>query len=172
MWDARTPAAGQQAADLTLLDELGRPIRLSAIPAPLLAIVFRSPDDEASQRLLRDCRDMTLALRKRGVSICGISQAEPSTLAYLRSERGLGFPLLADPGGGELAQWGLADANALLLVDRDLRVLQRDQGDRPPADALLSYLRRGRLRSRRPPLLARLADFFRWLPHALHARHP
>ena len=54
MWNERAPAVGKQAADLTLLDELGRPVAISSLPAPLLAIVFRSIGDEAGQRMLRD----------------------------------------------------------------------------------------------------------------------
>src|ERR1041384_6091210 len=147
MWDPRAPAVGDRAADLPLLDENGRPVQLSLLPAPLLVIVFRSPEDEASLRLLRDYRDYTLALRRAGVSIIGV------TLAYMRSERGLGFPLYA----ATLSPWGLADSNALLLLDRNLRVVQRAAGERAPAGAMLAFVRRGQLRG--PSLLARVAQF-------------
>ena len=168
MWDPRAPPVGQQAADLTLLDEFGRPVQVSMLPKPLLVIAFRAPDDEASLRMLCDYRDITLALRKNGVQVCGIAEAEPSTLSYLRHERGLGFPLLADPDGAGLSQWGLDDSNAILLLDRHLRVIQRAMGERAPADAMLAYLRRGKGRASRPPLLARIAQFFRFP----QLRHP
>ena len=164
MWDPRAPAVGDRAADLPLLDENGRPVQLSLLPAPLLVIVFRSPEDEASLRLLRDYRDYTLALRRAGVSIIGVTQAEPSTLAYMRSERGLGFPLYA----ATLSPWGLADSNALLLLDRNLRVVQRAAGERAPAGAMLAFVRRGQLRG--PSLLARVAQFLMSLQ--LRPRHP
>lgn len=170
MWDEHAPAVGKQAADLTLLDELGRPVAISSLPAPLLAIVFRSIGDEIGQRLLRDYRDVTLALRKAGVNLCGVAQADPSSLSFLRHERGLGFPLFADPDGGGLAQWGVADANAVFLLDRDRRVLVRAMGERAPAEAMLRFARRGRLRSRGPSLLSRAAQFMHAVQHAFLPR--
>ncbi|HUJ29457.1 MAG TPA: redoxin domain-containing protein [Myxococcales bacterium] len=170
MWNERAPAVGRQAADLTLLDELGRPVAISSLPAPLLAIVFRSIGDEVGRRMLRDYRDVTLALRKAGVNLCGIAQDDPSSLAFLRHERGLGFPLFADPDGSGLYQWGVQDTNAIFLFDRDLRVMQRALGERAPADAMLRYVRRGQLRSRRPSLLARALHFAHAVQHALRPR--
>jgi peroxiredoxin len=166
MWDPRTPAVGEQAADLTFFDEQGRGMRLSGLGGPLLLLLFRSPDDETGLRLLRDYRDYTLALGRQGVSIYGVAQADPSTLAYLRRERGLGFPLLADPGGDGLDHWGLRDTVALLLLDGERRVVQRALGERAPADKMLAFVRRGRLNARP----SRLAQFFHALHHALRPR--
>ena len=164
MWDPRAPAVGEQAADLALLDERGRATRLSALPGPLLLLLFRSPDDEAGLQLLRGYRDFTLDLRKHGVSLYGIAHAEPSALAYLRRERGLAFPLLADREGAALEQWGLRETVAVLLLGRDRGVLQRALGERAPPDRMLQYLRRGLPNPRGP---SRLAQLFHTVQHAL-----
>ncbi|MGZ6143495.1 MAG: peroxiredoxin family protein, partial [Myxococcales bacterium] len=135
----------------------------------LLALVFRDPADEAGLQLLRDYRDLTLALGKHGVSICAIAQAEPSALAYLRHERGLGFPLFADPDGTALPRWGMLGATGLLLLDRDLIVLQRALGNRAPAEALLSFVRRRGTHAHRG-LRNRFAHFLHLLSHAITPR--
>src|SRR5579859_4529001 len=133
-WDPGAPKVGEQAADLNLLDEEGRPVSISALVrgGPLLALVFPDPHDERGLQLLRAYRDDTLALRKAGVSICGIGHAEPSELAFMRSERGFGFPLYADADGSELPRWGLPGGTAVLLLDRHRRVRQRALGTRAP----------------------------------------
>ena len=170
-WDSSAPGVGERAADLDLLDEAGRPAVLSSLAAagPLLALVFRDPSDEAGLALLRDYRDVTLALRRYGVSICAIAQAEPSALAYLRHERGLGFPLFADPDGTALSRWGMLGATGLLLLDPDLTVKQRALGSRAPADAMLTFVRRGGGRGHHGPR-KRFAHFLRALSHAIAPR--
>ena len=153
---------GEQAPDLDLLDEAGRPVALSSQAAgrPLLVLVFRGPDDEAGLRLLRDYRDLTLAFRRAGVNLCGIAVADPSSLAYMRRERGLAFPLLADPDGSALSRWQMADQNGLVLLDRSLHVRQSALGGRATASAMLAFVRR----SGQPRGIAR---FFTALQHVL-----
>jgi len=151
------PKVGDHVPDLDLLDEAGKPAKLSSLAGrgPLLTLAFGGPRDEAGVKLLRDFRDMTLALRKSGVSICGIAPAEPMSLAYMRAERGLAFPLFADPDGW-LSETGL------LLIDRNLVVRQRAVGARADADQMLTFIRRGgarpsRLRDRAGHLLLALS---------------
>ena len=48
------------------------------------------------------------------MNLCGIAVADPSSLAYMRRERGLAFPLLADPDGSALSRWQMADQNGLV----------------------------------------------------------
>jgi peroxiredoxin len=153
------PKVGDHVPDLDLLDEAGKPAKLSSLAGrgPLAILSFAGTEDRTGVELLRDFRDSTLALRKTGVSICAIAaKAEPMALAYLRAERGLGFPLFADPDGW-LTQTGL------LLIDRDLLVKQRAVGDRADADHLIAFIRRGgarpsRLRERAGQILLTLAQ--------------
>jgi peroxiredoxin len=157
------PKVGDHAPDLDLLDEAGRPVKLSSLAGrgPLLALAFPNPYDAAGLQLLRDFRDMTLALRKAGVSICGIAQAEPMALAYMRAERGLGFPLFADPDG-----W--FDETGILLLDRNLLVKQRALGSRPDAVQMLNFIRRGGARPSK--LRDRVGHFLLTLAHAITPR--
>lgn len=170
-WDALAPRTSERAADLDLIDEAGRPVSLSQMAAagPLLALVFGGPRNDSGMRLLLDYRDATMLLRRAGVNLCGIANAEPSSLAYLRSERGVGFPLLSDPDGTALSRWGMLDGVGLFLLDRDLTVRQRARGDRAGARAMLNYLRRGGPKPRWT-FAHRLAHFFHALQHALRPR--
>lgn len=171
-WDPVAPRVGQQAADLDLLDEAGRPVVLSSLASggPLLVLVVRGPYDDGSVRLLLSYRDLTLSLQRAGVRLCAICQADPARLAYLRSERGLGFPLLADPDGTALSRWGMLDANGLLLLDRALRVRQRALGERAPAEAMLSFVRRGGAQAQGGKLADRAKAFWHSLQLAFRPR--
>ena len=163
------PKLGERAADLDLLDEAGKPVRLSSLArrGPLLVLVFRGPEDEAGLAMLRDYRDATLAMRRAGASICAIAHADPSALAFLREERGLGFPLLADRDGAALSRWSMLDATALLLLDPDLTVLQRAPAARAPAEEMVAFLRRA---PHRIGWRDRLAHLLYLLAHALRPR--
>ena len=157
------PKVDEHAPDLDLLDEAGRPVKLSSLVGrgPLVVLSFPNPDDTAGVKLVRGFRDRTLALRKAGVSICGIAQAEPAALAYMRAERGLGFPLFADPDG-----W--LDETGLLLVDRNLTVKQRVVGERADADSMLKFIRRGGARPSR--VRDRIGHLLLALSHAITPR--
>jgi peroxiredoxin len=143
-WNPSAPKVGEQVADLSLLDESGKPLRISSLArgGALLALVFRDPYDGESLSFLRGYRDRTLALRMADVSLCGIAPADPSALAFMRAERGLGFPLLADADGSSLSRWGLLDETGLLLLDKNLIVKQRALGKQVSADDMLIFIRR------------------------------
>jgi peroxiredoxin len=160
-----------QLPDLALLDEAGKPTLLSSLTkgAPLLLLCF-DPDDQKSRELLRNYRDLTLSLRLAGVGIAGVARAEPSTLSYLRMEMGLGFPLFADSDGEQLESIGMNGQFGLLLVDDELNVKQRALGGRAPAESMLSFVKRGGLRSRRGPLTAKLVHAWHSLQHAFKPR--
>ena len=107
-WDLRAPKVGEQATDLDLLDESGRPVQLSAVarPSPLIVLAFAGLDDAAGIELLREYRDATLSIRRAGAFICAIGHAEPAALRYLRAQRRFGFPMFSDPDGTALSRWG------------------------------------------------------------------
>lgn len=141
------PKLGEQAPDLDLLDESGRPLTLASLArhGPLLLVVFSTPEDEAAVQLLCAYRDATLALRRAGVSLCAVGHADPAALSYLRAQRGLAFPVLADPDGTALTRWGMLDQTGLFLLDKNLKVRQRSVGVRATADAMVAFLRRGQV---------------------------
>ena len=134
---------------------------------PLLMLVFPGPDDEAGLELLRDYRDYTLALTRIGVTLCGVAHAEPSALAYMRMQRGLAFPLLADPDGTQLQRLAFPGEVGLALLDRQLEVKQVSPGHRAPAQQMLAFLRRGTLA---PSLRDRFAHLLQVVAHAITPR--
>jgi peroxiredoxin len=173
-WDPRAPKVGEQAADLELLDEIGRPVELSLIGrgAPLLVLVFGGLDDREGIRLLRGFRDSTLAIARAGASICAIGHAEPPALRYLRGERGFGFRFFSDPDGTALSRWGMLDCAGLFLLDGDLIVRQRALGAAGSPDTILTLLRRGGARRLRPTLRERAAHVLGAIQHALRPLRP
>jgi len=171
-WDARAPKVGEKAPDLQLLDEAGRQRTLSSVAGrrALVLIVFTGLRDEPGLDLLRDYRDDTLAIWRAGARLCAVTAAKPAQLRYLRSQRGFGFPLLADPGGGAMAAWGLAGKDAVLLLDRGLVVHHRGVGEAAAPSTILSILRRGGARPRRRRWPARIAAAAQALQHAFRPR--
>lgn len=169
-WDPAAPKVGEQAFDLPLLDEAGKPAALSTLGrgGPLLALIFRDPYDEAGLKMLREYRDQTLALRRAGVSLCGVAHADPSALRFMRAERGLGFPLFSDGEGGALSRWGMRDRSGLFLLGSDRRVRQRLLGGIGSAEALVTFVRRGGARQR--GLRDRLAQALHAVSSALRPR--
>lgn len=172
-WDPASPKVGDKLPDLELLDEAGRPLALSSLTArgSLLILFFTGVDDPEGLRLLTDYRDSTLGLFRAGVTVCAIGHAEPSALRFLRSERGLGFRMLADADATALSRLGMLDRTGLFLVDRDLTLKLRALGTRTPADAMLAFARRGGSRTK-VPLRERVAHFFQTLQHALRPLKP
>jgi peroxiredoxin len=166
-WDSRSPKAGEKAPDLDLLDEAGRPVTLSQVArGPLLVLTLSDLDDPEGRSLLREYRDVTLALRRAGVALCAVAHADPASLRYMRSARGVGFPLLADPDGVALSRWGMLEGAGLFLLDRDLVVKQRALGTGAPADGMLNFVKRGGARTKGNGV-GRILEFFQGLRHAL-----
>src|SRR3954471_13852834 len=156
-WDGRAPKVGEKAPELDLLDPAAKPATLASIARgkPLVVIVFSSFEDRADVQLLREYRNDTLALWRAGAAICAIAPLAPAELRYARSERGLAFPLLADPAGEALASWGMLHRSGVFLLDGDGIVKQRASGPAAAPDAVLSLLRRGGARRTRPGLRER-----------------
>jgi peroxiredoxin len=173
-WDLRAPKVGEQATDLDLLDESGRPVQLSALArrSPILVLVFGGLDDAAGIRLLRDYRDTTLPVLRAGAFICAIGHAEPAALRYLRSQRGFAFPMLSDADGTALSRWGMLDRAGLFLLDRGLVVRQRALGATLAPDAILSFLRRGGARRAKVKLRDRALHFLQAVQHAFRPLRP
>lgn len=173
-WDGRAPKTGEKALDLALVDQGGKRTTLSAIAArkPLILLVFGGLDDRAGLQLLRDYRDETLALWHAGAVICAVGPMEPAALRYLRSERGIGFPVLADPDGAALASWGMLHRPGVFLLDGDGTVKHRALGDAAAPDAVLFLLRRGGARRSRPSLRERARHFAHALQHAFRPLRP
>ncbi|HET7787498.1 MAG TPA: redoxin domain-containing protein [Myxococcales bacterium] len=172
-WDPAAPGVGEKLPDLELLDEAGRPLALSSLPGrgALLILFFADPGDPQGLRLLADYRDSTLALFRAGVTVCAIGHADPAALRFLRSERGLGFAMLADPDATALSRLGMLERTGVFLAGRDLTLKLRSLGSRAAADAMVAFARRGGARTR-VPLKERAAHFFQAVQHALRPLKP
>jgi peroxiredoxin len=162
----------EQLPDLVLLDETGKHALLSELPkgAPLVLLCI-DPDDPKSRELLRQYRDLTLALKRAGVGIAAVANAEPSSLSYLRMEMGLGFPVFADFDGTQLERVGMKGQAGLLLLDPELHLQQRALGGRIPADQMLSFVKRGGTRKKHGALATRLLHAWHAIQHAFKPRH-
>jgi peroxiredoxin len=162
-WDSRAPQTGNQAPDLQLLDEAGKPAQLSLLARgePLLLLCFAGTSDEKGRALLRDYRDQTMLLHLAGVKLMGVAHAEPAAVSYLRMEMGLGFPMFADPDGTQLAQIGMEERNGLFLLDHGLQVRQRAMAGRADAQTLLQFIKRGGAKRPKAKTGERIAHFFK-----------
>jgi peroxiredoxin len=171
-WDPRAPQTGGQAPDLQLFDEAGKPRRLSLLArgGPLLLLFFAGTSDEGGRALLRDYRDLTLALHLAGVRLMGVAHGEPAAISYLRMEMGIGFPLLADPDGSQLARFGMDEQTGLFLLDRGLHVRQRAAGGRASGTALLQFIKRGGAKKPKVKFGERVSHFIKILQAAIKPR--
>jgi peroxiredoxin len=162
-WGAGTPDVGARAPDLRLFDEAGKPRQLSRLArgGPVLLLFFGAPTLAPGRALLREYRDVTLALRQAGVRPFGIARAEPPALAFLRVETGVSFPLLADPAGEEVVRFGMDGRMGVYLLDRKLNVLRRTREGQEAAEATQRFLRRGGAGPLKATFGERLALLFR-----------
>lgn len=183
-WDARTPKVGERAPDSPLLDEAGKPTTLAKVGdgRPLVLLFIRSHEAAVCVRQLLQYRDATLGFTRLGAHVAAISAAEPSLLSFFRRERGIGFPLLSDPGQRVIEAWGLLDPaehggvahpatfvldGALVVRQRALEALAR----RTPAEAMQRFILRGG--AVKASALAGLGARLRQLGHAVqHAVRP
>ncbi len=170
--DARVPQVGEEAPDLELVDDRRRPVRLSElwVKGPLVLLFYRGDWSASCRKHLLDYRDETLAFTKSGASVAAISVDEPAVSAFLRFERGIGFPLLSDTGRTAIDAWGLVDRSqgggvafpATFVIDRAGRVrsrsLETDERRASP-HAMLFFIKRGGASGGRP-VRARLLRAF------------
>jgi peroxiredoxin len=172
-WDPSAPQTGAQAPDLDLLDEAGKRARLSQLArgGRVLLLFFHGADDEVGRALLRDYRSVTLGLKLARVRICGVAQAEPSALSFLRMEMGIGFSLYADPSGEQIAQMGMQGRVGLFIVDRALKVRQRALADRASSETIVQFIKRGGLRDEKPGVGERIAHLLKGIQAAVRPRH-
>jgi hypothetical protein len=136
----------------------------------VLLLFFGAPTLAPGRALLREYRDLTLALRQSGVRPFGVARAEPPAMAFLRVETGVSFPLLADPAGEEVARFGMDGRMGVFLLDRRLTVLRRTREGQEAAEATQRFLKRGGARPIKATFGERLAQLFK--PAAARGAQP
>lgn len=178
-WDARSPKIGERAPDAVLLDQAGKPTTLAKVAngRPLVLLFIRSPEDPVSMGQLLEYRDAMFGFTRLGARVAAICAAEPSLLAFLRSQRGIGFPLLSDPGQRATETWGLLDPAdhggvghpATFVLDGHLIVRQRaldSLSRRTSADAMQHFILRGG--ARKTSAMSGLGARLRHVGQAIH----
>jgi peroxiredoxin len=164
------PAVGSVLADVSLLDVKGKTTTLSKVAGDrvLVLLVYEGASSRNAVRRLFEYRDATMAFDKLGARIAAVSPDEPPAAAFLKAERGLGFPVLCDPQKKALREWGLLEPTgevreALFILGRDRGIKSRALGELPEADRMLTFLRRGGAKGTvrpEPSAAARVSTFF------------
>ncbi|GAC1338227.1 MAG: hypothetical protein NVSMB23_05700 [Myxococcales bacterium] len=169
MAERPTSEMPRQVADFSVPEQGGKRVRLSSLTGrgPLVLLVHPGVTHPQSVALLLEYRDRALNFRQHGAQIASISPDEASALAFLRSARGLPFPLLSDPGRTALSALGALGGNggegmAVLLLDRARRVRHQQRAALGSSEALLTLVKRGGGRGR-PPFFPRLRAALRTL---------
>src|SRR3954462_8453124 len=144
------PAVDSVLADVPLLDSKGKATTLARLQGDrvLVLLVYEGASSPQAVRHLLDFRDATMAFDKLGARIAAVSPDDPFSAAFLKTERGLGFPLLCDPQKKALREWGLLDPTgevreSLFILGRDRGIKSRELGELPQADRLLTFIPRG-----------------------------
>ena len=165
------PAVGTVLADAPLLDIKGKNTSLSRLAGDrvLVLLVYEGAASPTAVRHLLDFRDATMAFEKLGARIAAVSADEPSAVAFLKTERGLGFTLACDPEKKALREWGLLDPatgevrESLFVLGRDRGIKTRSMGKLTDADKMLLFIRRGGAKGAtqaQPSAAARVGGFF------------
>jgi peroxiredoxin len=165
------PSVGTVLADAPLLDFKGKTTSLSRLAGDrvLVLLVYEGVSSPTAVRHLLEFRNATMAFDRLGARIAAVSPDEPSTAAFLKTERGLGFTLACDPEKKALREWGLLDPatgevrESLFVLGRDRGIKSRSMGEFPDADRLLHFIRRGGAKGAtrsEPSAAARVGGFF------------
>jgi len=149
-FEPQAPRPGQQIPpEVTLLSEVGKPVQLAELlrEGPLVLLFFGgSADAQGVQRLL-EFRDRTLAFQQFKTRIAAVSTDGPSLSSFLRSERGLGFPILSDEHGKVSAAFGMLEGSharsAGFLIDKTQVVRRRWLANQLSSGDLLTAVKRG-----------------------------
>ncbi|MFL5451533.1 MAG: redoxin domain-containing protein [Myxococcales bacterium] len=167
---SEAPALGSVLADVSLLDVKGKTTTLSKVAGDrvLVLLVYEGASSKVAVRHLLDFRDATMAFDKLGARIAAVSPDDPAAAAFLKNERGLGFPLLCDPQKKALREWGLLEPTgevreSLFILGRDRGIKSRALGEFPEADRMLTFIRRGGAKGKVRPetsATARVSTFF------------
>lgn len=120
-------APGSPAPELTLLDQHGKPFRLSALRGKGPVVVYFYPKDETPVCTKEACnfRDDHSAFSGLGATVIGISADDPASHLAFAERHHLPFTLLSDPGDKAFQAFGLK--RFLGLKERVTFVLD-DQG--------------------------------------------
>ena len=93
--------------DLTLVDPTGAPVRLAALPRPLLVYFYPKAATPGCTKEACDFRDSSAAWAEAGYSVVGISPDKVEALKRFATKQELPFPLLSDADHQVMEAWGV-----------------------------------------------------------------
>jgi peroxiredoxin len=139
---------GVEAPDFTLKDESGNAVTLSAIKEPVVLIFYPADWSPVCSDELSVFSAARHLFEDRGAQLLGVSVDGMWCHQAFRSQRSLGFPLLADfePKGAVARSYGVYRSDdgiserALFVLDRERRIEWREIspiGENPGADGAL-----------------------------------
>lgn len=136
------PKAGDKAHDLTLPDQDGTTVTLSALWAKGPVVLYFYPKDETAGCTMEACsfRDSFEVFRDAGASVVGVSRDSVASHKSFAQHHRLPFTLLADVGGEGHKAWGIQKRLGI-LTDRVTFVIDRSGTVRHTFD---SHLRMGK----------------------------
>lgn len=137
---------GQGLPELTLLDQDRHGVRLGALSGrPSWLVFFRGADCPFCREQLRQLGQLSARVEASGVRLVAASPDPPETSARLRSELGLRFPLLSDPGEQAVTALCAGRGHCQVLVDAGGTVrwagFSETWSDGPKPEALLEMAR-------------------------------
>lgn len=134
---APVPAAPPEnpAADFTLLDLDGQPVRLSQFRGQAVVLNFWASWCPACRAEARDFGDFARRYRERGVVVVGVNLREDAATARAFAEaNGMDYPLLRDADGAVSRMYGVVGIPTTIFIDavggmraRHVGVLNADQ---------------------------------------------
>ncbi len=120
------PKAGDSAHDLTLPDQDGKPVTLSALWAQGPVVLYFYPKDETAGCTAEACsfRDSFEVFRDAGAQVVGVSRDSIASHKNFAAHHRLPFTLLADVDGVGHRAWGVQKRLGL-LTDRVTFVIDK-----------------------------------------------
>lgn len=148
----KTIAEGAVAPDFELLDQDGRPRRLSTLLADGPVVLFAYPAAMSSGCTAEACsfRDLTAEFAAVGAQVVGISTDSVAAQAQFARSSRLGFPLLSDEDGAVATSLGIKRRlitpvkRATLVIGTDrtiLKVIASEFSMSVHADESLAFLK-------------------------------
>lgn len=93
--------------DLTLVDPRGAPVKLAALPRPLVVYFYPKDDTSGCTREAQDFSALAADFAKAGVTLLGVSKDSPKRHANFIAKYELAVPLASDEDGAACEAFGV-----------------------------------------------------------------
>jgi thioredoxin-dependent peroxiredoxin len=112
----KTLRVGDKAPDFTLPSQSGQPVRLSALTAERVVVLYFYPADDTPGCTKESCsfRDHYDVFKDAGAEVIGVSKDSVASHTAFASKYRLPFTLLSDADGAVHAQYGARTLGGLM----------------------------------------------------------